>query len=175
MTCILGFDLAPSLSGYCVGDGQGAPVAAAWEFPDCGDDLGALGEHMAQQARALIAEHQPDLVTYEAPILRQTDKLWKLRRIYGLGMALEMTCRAADVPCLEIDLRRIKGVLTGDAFAEKTEVVRAVMRLGVPLPRTDAEGRKDAADAFGCWLIGMMEIDHAAASPWLARIGGCLL
>jgi Holliday junction resolvasome RuvABC endonuclease subunit len=182
MACVLAFDLAPGSSGYCVGDGQGVPTAGAWRFPPLGDDLGALAAHMQDQAGALIREHQPDLVAYEAPILvtkgrhgGRSDTLADLRRIYGLGVVLELTCVRFGVRVAEVDLRRVKKVMTGDHQATKSQVVRAAMGLGIPLPTTKDEGREDAADAVGVWMIGLSEVDGSAAAPWLARLGGLLL
>lgn len=181
---VLFFDIAPSLTGYCVGDGWSVPTAAAWEFPDCGDDLGWLGRAMADQARALIREHRPERVGYEAPILKRHDTLWKLRRIYGLGMVLETVCQEDEfrrpdgsfLPCGEADLRRMKSLITGDPHAEKTDVAKIIsQRLCIPLPRTNDEGRLDASDAASGWLLTMSEFFPEAAAPWLARLGGLLL
>lgn len=172
---VLAFDLAPGLCGYCAGDGAVAPTASAWRFPDYGSDYGALAVSAKHQFKALMDQHQPELVTYEAPILLSRDALDKLRRIYGLGVVLEMACAEWCVPCLEVSHRTIKHRLTGDEYADKATVVRAVKALGVPLPSTVAEGQQDAADAVGAWLIGMNELDGGAASPWIARVGGLLI
>lgn len=181
---VLFFDLAPSLCGYCVGDGLSVPVCSAWEFPPLGTDLGALGRHMAGQARALIRQHRPDRVGYESPILLPHDALADVRRIFGLGMVLEVVCQEDEfrqpdgefLPCGEADLRRMKSIITGNPHAEKPAVAKIISdTLCIPLPRTVEEGRHDASDAASGWLLTMSEFFPEAAAPWLARLGGLLL
>lgn len=181
MGAVAFFDIAPTLTGYCVGDGDGPPVADAWEFPDFGDDLGALAFHLVEWLRAIVLRYDVDRVAYESPIHKPHDKLWKLRRIYGLGVVLEYACmvigneRGRPLPCGETDLRLIKSLTTGDQWADKKLVAAAVAEAGIPLPKTIAEGRHDAADAAGGWVILLSEHDAAAASPWIARFRGTLL
>lgn len=175
---VLFFDLAPGMSGYCVGDGQSVPVCGAWMFPKVGSDLGALGHAMAAQTRALIREHQPGMVGYESPILLPHDNKEDLRRIFGLGLVVEMVCQEREfaLPCGEADLRRMKSLITGNPHAKKPDVARIISTvLAIPLPRTIEEGRHDAADAASGWLLTLSEFDPEAAGPWLARLRGGLI
>lgn len=172
---VLAFDLSPSICGWCAGDGADTPSASAWTMPEVGSDLGWLVCEMEDQARLLIDVHRPVLVVYEAPILLRHDALLTLRMIYPLGAELERVCRRLEIRCGEVDLRRIKSVLTDNPHADKKDVVKAVLGLGISLPKTVTEGRQDAADAAGAWLIGLMEADPLAAAPWIARLKGTLL
>lgn len=161
MPGVLGLDLSPSLNGWSYIDGPRTPIADAWEFDRFGDDLGALACAYDDHLDELFRLFDPAYVAYESPILRKWDKLPTLRRIYGLGMATERYCRTRGVIYKEADLRLVKAQLAGDAFADKADMVKAALRLGVILPKTDAAGRKDAADATGVALYGMAEYSPA--------------
>lgn len=182
MAGALFFDIAPNLTGYCVGDGAQAPVADAWRFPNCGADYGALSWELGRWVRALCDRHDPDVMGYETPLLRPHDKLHTLRRTYGLGMEVERLAleigevRGRPLICKEVDLRQIKNLTTGNPHASKPEVAKAVEAAGIPIiPRTIEDGRHDAADAAGGWVWILDEVDPAAASPWIARFRGSLL
>lgn len=174
MTCILGFDLSPGLCGWaCVGsDGI---EADAFLLPDAGPDLGTLLAILEQHFETLCERFKPDCIGYEAPIRLRHDSDRTLRQNFGLGAGLEYFSLRANLPCYEIDLRRVKGVMTGDAHADKSVVVKAAIRLGVLLPHTDAAGRKDAADAVGVALEAMRLLHPQIAAPWLAILQGLLL
>lgn len=158
---IWGVDIATRCTGWCVGTGGEMPVADFWEYDHVGEDLGALARAFRVDLNRLEARFgSPTHVVYEAPIDVPHNTLIYKRKAFGLGMILEEwatdECRGAV--CEEVDLRTIKSRLTGSHKAEKTEIVRAVRRLGVQLPPGD--GAKDAADAFGAWLAG--GVDHYA-------------
>lgn len=182
MGAVLFLDIAPKFTGYCVGDGSQAPVADAWSLIRSGDDYGALADELETLVFSVVQHHDVVAAAYESPILRRHDALHDLRRIYGLGMVFELTCRriaqgrGKPLPCSEIDLRKIKTFATGDPWAEKKDVAAAVVAAGIPLlPRTAAEGRYDAGDAAAGWAILLEDHDPAAASPWISRFRGTLL
>ncbi len=79
------------------------------------------------------------------------------------------------MPCYEVDLRRVKSIMTGNAGAEKALVVKAAVRLGVLLPHKDVDGRKDAADAVGVAIETMSLLHPEIAARWLAELQGLLL
>lgn len=184
---VLSFDLSPSWCGWCFGTGDGPPTAGAFQLPDCGADLGALANEL-RSAVMILDQFGPAAVSYEAPILLSHDSLIDLRRIYGLGMVLELICGDLDpenpgaidldgdgIPCGEIDLRRVKAMMTGDTYAKKKLVAAAAEKLGVVLPAKDSEGRLDAGDGVGVWLVHMAEYDPVAAAPFIATLRGSLL
>lgn len=164
---LLGLDLATIRCGYCVGDGTEAPEADAWLFPYVGDDLGALAMAYEDHLIAIIERFRPTLVVYEAPILVSgRDKLIVIRKLYGLGWETERVCARRGIVCMEAGLRRIKKELAGFSGAEKADMVAAARRAGIALPRTKAAGMEDAADAFGCWLLGLRHADKRISSQW---------
>jgi Holliday junction resolvasome RuvABC endonuclease subunit len=171
---VLAFDLSPSLCGWCFADGE-TLEAGAFELPELGSDLGGLAQILVSMVRVLIKRFEPAEFAYEAPLLLKHDSLLDLRRIYGLGMVLELLAVDAGSPVREMDPKRIKNFMTGDPYAKKAAVVAAAVRLGVKLPPTKADGREDAADAVGAALVALSISDPAAASPWLAKLRGSLL
>lgn len=171
MGSILALDLATIRCGFCVGDGLSIPMAGAWVFPHCGDDLGALGLAYENSLIATIERHKPDLVLYEAPIMvGSRDKLIVVRKLYGLGWGTELVCARYAIPCMEAGLRRIKKELAGHSGAEKADMVSAARKLGVILPATKAAGQEDAADAVGGWLLGLRYADKATSAKWDAKL-----
>lgn len=174
MPSVLAFDLSASLCGWAFA-GEGPLAAGAFALPALGSDLGGLALAMEQTVIALIVRFNPSEVAYEAPLLLKHDTLLNLRRIYGLGMVLELICAREGLAVSEMDPKRIKAFMTGDAYAPKGQVVTAAAGLGVILPPSKAQGREDAADAVGCALIALSVLDAQAALPWVAKLRGALL
>lgn len=171
---VLAFDLSPSLCGWSYLH-DATFVADAFDLGGVSTDLGGMGRALTGQVRTLRERFDPDRICYEAPILKPHDRLATLRCTYGLGMVLETLAAAWDLPCNEVDLRQIKRLITGDQWCDKKFVVQGIQNLGIALPATDGEGRKDAADAAGCALVTLQAIDPAAADVWLAKIKGWLV
>lgn len=163
----LGLDLSPSLNGYAFGCGTETIVADAWEFSDCGDDLGIMACELDDRLDQLFDVFDPAALAYEEPIKRQWDKLWTVRRIYGLGWGVERYCRRRGVPYREASVQKVKAQMTGDQWADKTEVVKAARAIGVILPK---KGEKDAADATGVMLYGMAEFNPETWAYWDSRL-----
>lgn len=149
--------------------------AGAFDLPQVGSDYGTLLAVMEQHFTVLLDRFKPARIAYEAPILLRHDTLQTLRRIYGLGVGLEYFALREGIDCNEVDLQRVKAVMTGEAKAPKPLVVKAAQRLGVLLPSTDALGRKDAADAVGVALEIMRLLHPEIAAPHLAILRGSLL
>ena len=151
MAGALTFDLASTLCGWCAGDGRGVPMAGCIRLPPCDADLGLLACSLEDRIERLDAEFDPDFIGYESPLLMRHDRLIDLRRIYGLGMLTErFAVRKAQrtgrsIIAGECDPKRAKAALTGDAYASKSDMVKAARRLGVSLPATIGEGQQDAA------------------------------
>lgn len=180
---VLFLDTSSTLCGWCAGDGSDTPTADAFALPDLeAGDLGALAVFFSDTVAALIHRFQPQVVAYESPIHRRTDKLSKIRRLYGFGWELEAMVirinRLGLYPPMksgEVDLRLIKSWMAGDPHADKKDVAATALRMGITLPPTIAQGRHDAGDAFGGWMITMAQHFPEAASPWMARLKGTLL
>lgn len=175
MPGILAFDLSPSLCGWAFAGTDGTLVADAFVLPPLGSDLGELAQVFEAIVVTLIERHQPAFVSYEAPLLLRHDALLTLRKVYGLGVVLELISARLGLPVGEMDPKRIKAVMTGNAYATKAQVVAGARSLGVALPASRAAGVEDAADAVGCAIIALSILDPVAASPHLAKLGGLLL
>lgn len=150
---LLAIDPGTRRMGYCVGDGRGLPFASAWRFDQCGDDLGAMAVLILHELRGVVARERPSVIAYEAPILRPHDKLGAVRKTFSLGTLIELVGKESSVPVFEVQISAVKKELAGFAYAEKPEMVAAAEKLGVGLPLTGADGREDAADALGAWLL----------------------
>ena len=174
MPGVVGFDLSPSLCGWAYINEDGIE-ADAFRLPELGRDLGPLIATFEQHVETLLHRFLPTTVAYEAPIRLRHDADLTLRQNFALGAALEYFCIRADVPCHEVDLRRVKSIMAGDAHADKTLVVKAALKLGVNLPLRDTEGRKDAADAVGVALETMRLLHPEIAAPYVAILQGRLL
>lgn len=163
---VLGLDLAPGLSGWCAGNGESIPTAWAFRLPSVETDLGEMLEAYSAVLDGLLADFAPELVVYESPILTPYDKLWSIRRIYSLGGETERLCRSRGVRYKEVGLQKVKKELAGSTQAKKADMVRCATKLGITLPPTKEEGRQDAADAVGCWLVGLRDLRPAVSSVW---------
>lgn len=164
------FDIATRLTGWCSGTGEVRPEVGAFRFPHLGDDLGELGLRFDEFLDIHFDRFQPTSVGYESPILKPTDDLLKVRRIYGMGMVLETACARRGVPVWEKDLRDLKKELTGNIHADKADMVEMALLLGIDLPPSKAEGQEDAADALAGWLIGIRALNPQASARWDAAI-----
>lgn len=147
------FDPGTRRLGWTVGDGFDLPTSSAWRFEQCGDDLGLMLHQIDEKLCDFLDEHRPEAVAYESPILTHFDKLQSVRKTFSLGAHIEFVCHRRDIPCFEVDLRAVKKELAGIPGASKADMVYAAEKLGVVLPITLADGREDAADSLGVWLL----------------------
>jgi len=168
---ILALDPATRLTGWCLGTGAGLPEVGAWRFEQVGADLGLLGHQLTKELQACWSRSQFGLVVYEAPILlSRKDDLLKLRKLYGLGVVIETWARSRGIDYREVSLQSVKKELTGNARAEKGDMVAAAERVGLKLP-IKTHGQEDAADAFAVWLLALrLYGDKKLASDWDRRI-----
>lgn len=165
-----GLDLATRRCGWTAGDGATRPYAGAWLYDHVGDDLGELLELFDRDLCKLAERFPPHVITYEAPIKMQWDKLLTIRKIYSLGAYLELWARRRGVRVEEADPKALKVRLCGTHKAEKKEMVRMAVRLGINLP--DGPGREDAADSFAAWLVGVQHHAKQHLPAWDAALYG---
>lgn len=180
MALLLGVDLGSRITGICVGDGAGIPEADAWELGSIGNsaegwDYGLLLTMLDDRLTALFYRFDIEAVVYEAPIhiprgqsRPYGDTLHKMRLLYPMGAFLEFFCRRRDIPCHEVLIADIKSEVTGDRHAEKDALVAVAEACGLRLPAGDAQ--KDAADAWGAWLLGLRYYDKLRSAEWDRRI-----
>ncbi len=194
---IVGLDIATRLTGWTAGSGDALPVCDVMRFPFVDDDYGRLIDLFDQNLCALTERFRPGAFIYEGPILvvnrkkRKTDAGWVtaahnggppmvddggghtdtpmvLRKIYGMGTHLEFFCRRRGIECSEVTLQAIKKIVTGDHQAEKDRLVEVALKCGLTLPSGPA--KKDAADSWGAWLLGLQHYNPAASRRWDTKI-----
>lgn len=173
---LLGLDLASRLTGWCAGDGSGVPEVGAWTFPPVDGDYGLLLATLEDYLDVAFGRFAPTEVAYEAPILiargkgkrRYGDKLSTLRLLYPMGAFVEWYCRRAGTPCYEVTVSEIKREVTGNSYAAKDDLVAVARHCGLQLP--PGESAKDAADAWGAWLVLLRTTDKALSAAWDRRI-----
>lgn len=150
---LLGLDPGTRRMGYCYGTGEDLPTAGAWRFDQCGDQLGKMLHVIGGELKGLIAREGVDELAYEGPIKKPYDALMALRKTFSLGAHIEFVAYQCGLPYSEVNIKGVKKELAGFAQADKTDMIYAAEKLGVGLPLTKAEGREDAADALGVWLM----------------------
>lgn len=183
MAFILGADLGSRLCGWCAGDGAGVPQVGSWVMPVIGNstegwDYGMLLAALEEAFLGLVTRLPPlDGVVFEAPIhipkgpsRPYGDTLHKMRLLYPMGAFLEYLCgpTRCDIPCHEVMVAEIKSEVTGNPYAEKDDLVGVAEACGLNLP--SGEARKDAADAWGAWLLGLRHYDPMRSAEWDSRI-----
>lgn len=166
---LMGLDLAPRKCGWCAGHGAIRPTAGGFALPAVGDDMGYLLDEFDFYLQAILARFYPEAVVYEAPILPgggARGSLIQRRGQFCMGPYLELVCRRRGIQCREADPKRIKMALAGDSTADKDAMVAMAERLRITLPSTKAEGREDAADAVGAWLVAVAEFSPLHLPLW---------
>lgn len=164
-----GFDLAPRKCGWCFGDGSAIPTAGAFRLLNkLDDDLGRMLEEFRVATDHLLDRYRPGVVMIEKPILPGSGEfkhqvmgsLLQRRAQFCMGPFLEWMCLRRGIICQEADPSWVKAALgvsrkDGDSKAQKRAMVAAAEKLGIRLPKTLDDGREDAADAVGCWKVGV--------------------
>jgi hypothetical protein len=163
---ITGLDIATRLTGWCVGSGADTPKAGAWQFPQVHEEYGQLIDLFDRALETHVELYRTTTFIYESPILTRTDHLQTVRKIYGMGTHLEFFARRKGIRCVEEDLRKIKLELGGSFRSGKADMVAAAEKLGIALPKTQAAGREDAADAAGAWLVGVRHYARRYQEQW---------
>lgn len=172
MTPVLaGFDLGMTITGWTVGDGASMPEVGHWKFDGCGRNLGQLGDMFLRNLHTLHRRTGFTHVHAEEQILvRYRDKVLTLRKMYGLGMALQQFCFTRGIPFQEHGIAKLKRALAGDPKAEKADMIRVARKIGVPLP-PGAEA-EDVADSFAAWYIGVGIDAKPHLQAWHRKIWG---
>lgn len=182
---LLGLDLASRLCGWCAGDGAQLPDCGAWELESAKNEDGSyeFGRMLASLEDYLgiaFRRFQPEAVAYECPLLIPKrfdpktqrmvpgDNLGKLRLLYPLSAFVEWYCFKSGVPCYEVTVAAIKKEVTGNAYAEKDDLVAVARKVGLALPA--GEGAKDASDAWGAWLLLLRAFNPEASREFDRRI-----
>lgn len=161
---IIGWDLSSRLCGWCAGDGSTMPVAGAFELVRR-EHLGKVGAEFQGHVLRIHKRFPAAGWAVEKPLLLPTDALWSLERIYGVAFLLWTLAEKLGVECKGVSVEQVKSEWGGARRASKDDMVFVCEKVGIVLPATIDEGRRDAADACGAWKVGL----RLFRSPYLAR------
>lgn len=147
------FDPGTIRMGWASGIGARLPTCGAWRFPFVGDDYGQMMDWIDVALHEHIERYRPDEIGYESPILLPHDKLQALCKTLSIGTHIAFVARRRGIACSRWSAKEGKESLAGNKSASKEDMVYSAIKLGVALPETKADGREDAADALGGWLV----------------------
>lgn len=173
---IVAFDLAPRKCGWVAGSGATIPTAGGFRLTHDLEDLGGCLEALRQEVASVFARFRPSIVLYEEPILPMSGgksvvgSLAQRRLQFAQGAFLEWMSLDRGVRCREVSVFDVKQALAGTKRAEKPDMVAMATRLGVRLPAQKVDGREDAADALGVWLVGVRFYAKQFAPDWDRRV-----
>lgn len=186
---ILALDLATN-AGWCCGLGDDLPEVGHVTMPDTKEEVGPFLSFFQRWLQAMILEHRPTYVVFEAPMLpkarfdRATGKMTQApttiattRKLQGLAGVCEMVVfdlnfegrnkpSWTQVEVREVFLQTVKKELAGSGRAEKPDMMRAAKRCGVDV-RT-----YDEADAFGVWLVSVRHYAKTYQHIWDQKLFG---
>ncbi len=165
---LLGLDLASRLTGWACGDGAAVPLVGAWEFGPVEGDYGLLLSNLNDYLDVAHRRFAFTHVGVEAPIFVPGDKLSKLRLLYPLPAFVAWWCRERGITFREYTVQAVKQAVGGSAHAGKPDMVHVARKCGLELP--PGPGEKDAADAFGVWILMLREFAPAHSRRWDTRL-----
>lgn len=164
---VLALDLATN-TGVCVGTGDRLPLLSHNRLPSTGPDVGAFLCAYRDWLIALLEEHGPTLIVFEAPILPKTTAIATVRKLVGLAGITEMVASDDGIEVREVTTSAVKKALTGHGNAKKPAMVAACRGYGLS-PHTyikDGEEASDEADAFGVWLAALRARFPVVGARW---------
>lgn len=168
---ILGLDTGVNTTGWCAGDGSTVPECGVLTFGGMDQPDGVLGKKVLAGLRVLKERFNPTLVIRERSILvvkhgdrGRTDNPAFLRKRYGMDFLIDTYWEMVGVRYEDRSLQAIKREVTGNPNAEKGALVEVARKCGLDLP--DGPGAKDAADAWGAWLLGLRVQSPALSRRW---------
>jgi hypothetical protein len=185
---IIGWDLAPRKCGWCAGDGASVPLAGGFRLPGIGDNIGQLLDELKQQVDVIHNRFDPDVVMFESPILPSGHgpavmgsldqrRVQMSQSAFLEWLVLDRARRLGrHIICEEADVYEVKYALTGRKRPGKTSqeqkdaMVAAALKIGVSLPIHKIDGREDAADAVGAWLVGVRYHAKKYLPEWDRRV-----
>lgn len=158
---LLALDLATRL-GFAYGDSaRGNPVAGWHQLPRTGDDIGAYAAAYHDWLRGMVAEAQPEMITFEEPIPTQAGRTTQTTaiKLTGLCWHTEFFAKMKNIRCTQVHGNTWKKALTGSGKANKRmnpyPVLTACRQRGWDV--TD----DNAADACGVWYYAASLVSPA--------------
>lgn len=129
---VLAFDAATETGWASFASARSRPVLGTLSLPS-GTDYGERNLAMFTATEALIIQHRPDIVGYEAPFYRPRDRWHERRLLTGLTVAIELAATKHLVRCIEVLVGDAKACLSGDRRADKKAMEDAARLLGWPV------------------------------------------
>lgn len=160
MSGVLFCDLARHTGVAFDGPVRGVPATRLITLPKTGGDkeggweYGPLFAAFRQALVDLIALVHPDVLGFEAainvmgensPAHRFATSQSTIRILYGLVTITEEVAETLHLRVYECHIASIKKFITGSGRAEKSDVIRAVQRLGWDVGKPADDNRADAA------------------------------
>jgi len=141
---IISLDLATRV-GVCEGIPGGVPRLSSITLPSTGDDVGEFLCAYHEWLISLLA-FRPKLVSFEVPVLGGAKMNVKtVEKLIGLSNHTQFVCRMKGIEYGAIGIQKNKQFLTGNARAQKDDMIAAARRYGMD-PKCH-----DEADAFALW------------------------
>lgn len=146
---ILGLDIAPGATGAAVGDGSSPPRSFVAQF--AGKDRGAIGAKYMAWLRDLLVMERPDLVAFEAPLVKidRQSSVETTRLLMSLAFLTETMAAMRQIKSTEVNMQTWRKAFLGNGRPAdpKGETLRMCAMLG-----WDTGGLHDRADAMGVWV-----------------------
>ncbi len=103
MIRLLALDQSPLSTGFALWDeGREAPISGAWPLCE-GIAKRAVGFVQVHRSIAAIHKERPiDVLVYEQPIKRPSDKVEKLIALYGVAAHIESYCQIKGIRCFVV-------------------------------------------------------------------------
>lgn len=135
---ILYFDLATS-TGWAAGDHRGVKGFGTFELARTGDLIAPFAADARRHIVSLREKFKPDLIGFEAPILRPykkkkgggsavNDTPNKLRKLYGLALMVELDALDHGVKCTECVIGSVRLHFMGRGYPNASEAANLRMR-----------------------------------------------
>jgi Holliday junction resolvasome RuvABC endonuclease subunit len=134
---MLTLDLSTHIGWSCGPVHDAQPQFGHHDLPKTGPDLGLFIWHYDKWLRRMLAEHSPDVLVFEQPVLnRQKTQLLILRKLYGLASHTEFVCRG-KCAVREANNQSVKAWWTGNGRADKNDMVAVAVANGFKVQTPD--------------------------------------
>lgn len=175
MTALLALDLA-TVSGFAFWrPGMERPLSGTLRMPKTGEDVGWFVEDYHGKLCDLLTVHQPELIIFEAPLLRATTSIDTARKLMGLALMTEFVCRQRRLKYREANNASIRkhfiGCGRGDRKTLKAMTIKACQDRGWR-PVDDNEADALALADYAChvlkvpvpWSVGGLFAEKGASA-----------
>ncbi len=148
---ILALDISKVGTGCAIGSADEPPRSFVAAFN--GATRGHVGAQYAKWLRDLLIVEKPDLVVYEAPLMRAAAKgsAEAMRLLIGLAFQTEVICAIRGISAHQCHVASWRKVFLGHGYPHDPK--KAALNMCAAMG-WDTGGSHDRADAIGCWVWG---------------------